>query len=76
MPRIEEYWDDIMVYYVEFSVYDKKEQMFICRKTLVLPAFIHEEEVKEIIKTHFTNVSEVLAVDTLNEGLLLKDRFL
>lgn len=77
MSLIEEYWEDISIYSVEFSSrtdLNKKWSTRKFRKTLVFPSNITKEEVFRLVPICFHNIDKVLYVDELTDGLLLKEQ--
>lgn len=68
--RIEDYWDDVEVYYVEFVV-----QLIDIKKTMnKIVVFDYEIEatIPELIQKKFKNVIQINFIDNIGEGLHLK----
>lgn len=74
MSKIDEFWKDITVYYVEFTR-GKEDTIVTHCKVLVLKNGLREEEVIELVKIYFNNIIEVTCVDELYDGLILKEEF-
>lgn len=74
MNKIEDFWKDITVYYIEFVAVKESSMRTHC-KVLVLKSGLHEDEVNELVKTYFNNISEVTCIDELYDGLRLKEKF-
>lgn len=72
MGRIEQYWEDIIVYSVEFFTLSGDDVPRQCRKILVFPCEVTKEDVFHLLPIYFHQVSKVLHVDEISEGLLLK----
>lgn len=72
MGYIEKYWDDIIVYYVEFTVQTDLYSRRKHKKILVFHSHISKKDVSHLVFTYFNNIAEVLHVDEVTEGLLLK----
>lgn len=73
MGYIEDYWDDITIYYVEFigqchNNISRKHGKFIAFRS-----GIHQEDVPDLVKEHLKGVNEVIAVDEISIALLLKN---
>lgn len=69
---IDEYWTDITVYYVEFTV---KTDFYSNRKygrTLAFNSFISKKEITHLITVYLKDIDEVLFLDVLEDALLLK----
>lgn len=75
MGMIEEFWDDITVYYVEFTAKSNKEPVRKFRKTLIFQTVTRKEDIDSIIKKYFSNIIEVTHIDELDDGLCLKKQF-
>lgn len=73
MEMMEEYWSDVLVYYVEFTAQpDSNATRRIFRKHLVFPVGVAREDVFHLVPVYFDNIAEVLHVDEVIDGLLLK----
>lgn len=69
---VEQYWEDITVYYVEFTASDTDKVLRNFHKTLVFRSDVEACEVPQFVKSRFLNIVDVTAVDELSEGLMLK----
>lgn len=68
---IEDYWEDVMIYYVTFE--SKKNQCFT--RCLVFSEEEYEQKnIEEIVLTKFKEVKCVLKMDFLEEGLFFKNK--
>lgn len=72
MGMIEEFWDDITVYYVEFTAKTNKEPVKKFRKTLIFKTDVKKKDLDSIIKKYFHGIIEVTHIDELDDGLCLK----
>ncbi|WP_421000839.1 hypothetical protein ACOJIU_18390 (plasmid) [Carnobacterium maltaromaticum] len=75
MGMIEEFWDDITVYYVEFTAKTNKAPVKKFRKMLIFKADIRKNDLDGIIKKYFNGIIEVTHIDEIDEGLCLKKQF-
>ena len=73
MGIIEKYWDDVTVYYVEFTAMNTQGQTRKFGRTLIFGSEVSEQEVYTLVKSRLNNIVEVTAVDELSDGLLLRD---
>lgn len=67
--RIEDYWTDIVLYYVEFRVYSERERKI--NKVLAFPPELSVMEVKNMIKLKFNNVLEIEVIDEIEDALYM-----
>lgn len=74
MGMIEEYWDDITVYCVEFITGNGEKKVKRFNRTFVFNSTVSEEEVYGLVKSRLKNIVEVTAVDELYDGLMLKEK--
>ncbi|ANZ98683.1 hypothetical protein BFC22_00585 [Carnobacterium divergens] len=65
---IEQYWNDVTIYYVVFQTHTNLE----ISKTLVFPTEWSQEKVKTSISNCFNNVKKVIVIEEVAEGLALK----
>lgn len=72
MTSIEENWQDVTVYYVEFTSLGRNQTISTHRKTLIFNNSIIVEDVYDLVKARFSNILDVTEVDELADGLLLK----
>lgn len=73
MAMIEEYWSDVSIYSVEFTARgDSNATGRIFRKHLVFPIGVAREDVFHLVPVYFNNITEVLHVDEVKDGLFLK----
>lgn len=69
---IEEYWSDVLIYYVEFTARGDSNATRIFRKHLVFPIGVAREDIFHLVPVYFNNITEVLHVDEVIDGLFLK----
>lgn len=69
---IDEYWRDIVVYSVEFTVKSTDRESRIISKMLAFDQELSEKEILNQIKSKFNNVIDVCSMDELTDVLLLK----
>lgn len=74
MGMIEEHWDDITVYCVEFTANNKDGVTKGFNRMFVFNSAIREEEVYGLVKSRLKNIVEVTTVDELYDGLMLKEK--
>ncbi|MDZ5760706.1 hypothetical protein RAK27_18855 [Carnobacterium maltaromaticum] len=68
--RIEDCWEDKIVYYISFLTLDDRK-IFV---TIFLPIEVtKKQDIIKIIMANFNNVKKVLTIDDWGSGLLLKD---
>lgn len=65
---IEQYWNDVTIYYVVFQTHTNLE----ISKTLVFPTEWSQEKVKTSISNCFNSVKKVIVIEEDAEGLALK----
>ncbi|KRN56660.1 hypothetical protein CKN73_04995 [Carnobacterium divergens] len=65
---IEQYWNDVTIYYVVFQTHTNLE----ISKTLVFPTEWSQEKVKTSISNCFNNVKKIIVIEEDAEGLALK----
>lgn len=70
---IEEYWQDIVVYSVEFIVKSGNKESRNISKMLAFNSMLSEKEILSQIKSKFNNVIDVCSIDEFTDVLLLKD---
>lgn len=68
--RIEDCWEDKKSYYVSFL---SSENKVINRNILLSPDIQDKYEIETIVYRNFNQVKEVLAIDELDDVLLLKE---
>ncbi|MEG2292779.1 MAG: hypothetical protein RR936_04055 [Carnobacterium sp.] len=68
--KIEDHWNDVEIYYVEFIVKQKNHNRII-RKTIVVDCE-NDYNIQEIIGNKFNNVIEINCIDSMGDGLCLK----
>lgn len=67
--RIEDFWTDVHAYYVTFLTTNDVE----ITKLILLPEnYLDNDDICEIIKNKFNNVAQILLIDDLDTGLVLK----
>lgn len=68
--KIEDYWNDVEIYYIEFVV----QQRDIQRTMTKIVVFDYEIEatVPELIQKKFKNVIQIKFIDNIGDGLHLK----
>lgn len=71
--RIEDKWDDGVLYHIEFQVSLDGELSNI-RKNLVLPVELDRLELEKLIKENFNLVTQVLFIEYYDELLILKNK--
>lgn len=69
--KIEDYWDDKTIYYVEFLVVIDSLEKKIC-KTLIFPEILSEDEIPKIIRKKFNSVLKIIHLEELASGLSYK----
>lgn len=74
MSKIEEFWEDITLYHIEFTFF-RENTLGTHQTTLALKRNFSKEEIKELIKPYFNNIVAVTCVDELFDGLFLKEEF-
>lgn len=68
--RIEEFWQDVSIYLVDFET-EKKKQI---QKYIVLDHLQTICEIEEIIKASFGDVTKIISIDEITAmGLRLKE---
>lgn len=72
MGQIENYWDGITIYSVEFVSKTKDGTKRKHRKILVFNSSVSKEDVFSFVPIYLNNIEEVLHVDEINDGLYLK----
>lgn len=73
MAHIEDYWDDISIYYVEFIGQCQNKSSRKHGKFMAFRSGIHQEDVSDLVKGHLKGINEVIAVDEISIALLLKE---
>ncbi|MCC4311417.1 hypothetical protein [Carnobacterium maltaromaticum] len=74
MGTVEDYWEDVTIYYVEFVAFTGSNSRRKHRKTLAFNSSINKEDVYHLVSVYFNHIDEVLYVDELTDGLLLKEQ--
>ena len=72
MGIIDDYWEDITIYYVEFTSHSNSDIKRKHRKTLAFNISISKENICHLVAIYFNNIDEVIYVDEVSDGLLLK----
>lgn len=72
MGTVEDYWEDVTIYYVEFIALTGLNTKRKHRKTLAFSSAISKEDVYHLVPVYFNHIDEILHVDELTDGLLLK----
>lgn len=67
---IEDYWNDVAIYYIEFTV-NKKGKNYLIKQTIILNIEA-KYNLQEIIKMKFSDVTGINYIDNIGEGLCLK----
>lgn len=67
--RIEDYWEDITTYYIEFLTENFSRKI---SKVISVSGEKSHQEIENIIHTHFKKVDKVIRIDFWEYGLLLK----
>ncbi|CAD5897506.1 conserved hypothetical protein [Carnobacterium maltaromaticum] len=70
--RIEDYWEDGFLYYVEFQV-KQGELMKIVRKNIVVYEEMKKCEIIKLVEKKFGNVTSVKAIEFHEDVLLIKN---
>lgn len=68
MTRIEDYWEDTKVYYIQFKTIENKK----ISKTIVMNIEYSLKEVEDIVLLKFHQVKEVILVEEMGESLSLR----
>lgn len=74
MGTIDDYWEDVTIYYVEFVASTGSNSKRKHRKTLAFNSSISKEDVYHLVSVYFNHIDEVLYVDELTDGLRLKEQ--
>lgn len=74
MGKVEDYWEDVTVYYVEFKSLNREQELSTHRRTLIFRTSISPSAVKKVVKGSFSNIIEVTEVDELTEALFFKSQ--
>ena len=69
--KIEDYWDDTTIYYVEFLVLIDSLEKKIC-KTLIFPEILSEDEISNIIRKKFNSVLKIIHLEEVESCLSYK----
>lgn len=69
--RIEDKWDDGVLYYIEFKAF-LEDGFKTIRKNLILPEELDSLELEKLVKENFNLVAQVQSVEYGDEVLLLK----
>lgn len=72
---IEKFWDDIVVYSVEYKILMNDNTLQVQHKTLACNSLIIEKELENKIKNHLTNCIEVTFIEEIADGLFLKEKY-
>ncbi|MGO2962310.1 MAG: hypothetical protein ACTIDE_06875 [Carnobacterium maltaromaticum] len=67
--RIEDFWTDVHAYYVTFLTINDAE---ITNIILSPENYLDNDDICKIIKNKFNNVAQILLIDDLDPGLVLK----
>lgn len=68
--KIEDYWNDVEIYYIEFVVQQKSIQRTVTK--IVIFDFEWEESLEKLIRKNFKNVVQINFIDSIGNGLQLK----
>lgn len=68
MGRIEDYWEDIEVYYVKFITNENN----IITKMIALDIDCSLKEIEEIIFSKFNRIKKIVYIESIGDGLSLK----
>lgn len=68
--RIEDYWEDISTYYIEFLTGNFSRKI---SKVISISGDPSVEEIESIIYKYFKKVDKVIRIEFWEEGLLLKN---
>lgn len=68
--KIEDYWNDVEVYYIEFVVQQRSIQRTVTK--IVVFDYENEESLEELVKKNFKNVVKINFIDSIGDGLQLK----
>ncbi|PLS34482.1 hypothetical protein CYV26_08505 [Carnobacterium maltaromaticum] len=74
MGTVEDYWEDVTIYYVKFVAFTASNSRRKHRKTLAFNSSVSKEDVYHLVSVYFNHIDEVLYVDELTDGLLLKEQ--
>lgn len=69
--KIEDHWNDVEIYYIEFVVQQRDIQRTITK--IVVFDFNSKDKVKELIQKNFKNVVQINFIDNIGDGLHLKN---
>lgn len=70
MKKIEDYWNDVMIYSVVFTTVEDR----IVSKILIFPMDYTTENIHTSIMTNFENIKQVNSVDEYMFGMALKNK--
>lgn len=68
--RIEDYWEDISLYLIEYINY--KDQLIMINDFLVVPEGFSEEQIKKEILSLFPDARSIDSIHEYSEGLCEK----
>lgn len=69
---IEQFWDDIIVYSVEFTVLNSDNTLKLYQKILAIRGLISEKELESTIRKNIKNIVEIISIDEMVDALCLK----
>lgn len=69
---IEQFWDDIVIYFVEYTSLSSENKVQSHQKTIVFNSVIIEKELENTIMEHMDNIIQVISIDEVADGLYLK----
>lgn len=70
--RIETYWEDTVIYMIQFSVIDTTYGFRKIRKTIILKEELPDEKVSIIVREKFRNVLKIDHIEIWGDALFLK----
>lgn len=69
---IDQFWDDIVIYFVEYTSLSSENKVQSHQKTVVFNSVIIEKELEHTIMKHIDNIIQVISIDEVADGLCLK----
>ncbi|MGO2963120.1 MAG: hypothetical protein ACTIDE_10995 [Carnobacterium maltaromaticum] len=69
---IEQFWDDIIIYFVEYTSLSSENKVQSHQKAVIFNSVIIEKELEHIIMQHIDNIIQVISIDEITDGLFFK----
>lgn len=69
---IEQFWDDIIVYSVEYTVLNSDNTLKLYQKRLAIRGLISEKELENTVRKNIKNIVEIISIDEIVDALCLK----